>query len=91
MEFNLNNAAAVAPFREGVAPSGDRGRARNKEISFCFGCRSPNFGCDNRMNFPTLQNALCLACSPTRSRASSLPEGAFFGMVRALWAGADVC
>ena len=26
-----------------------------------------------------------------RSRASSLPEGAFFGMVRALWAGADVC
>ena len=57
-----------------------QGRARNFEVSFCFGYQSPNFECDNNMNFPTLQNVLCLACSPTRSRGSPLPEGAFWGV-----------
>ena len=65
----------------GVAPTGGRGRARNLEDSICFGYCPPNLGCDNRMNFPTLQNVLCLACSPTRSRGSPLPEGAFFWCV----------
>ena len=33
--------------------------------------------CDNHMNFPILQNFHSLAGSPTRSRGSPLPEGAF--------------
>ena len=32
------------------------------------------------MNFPTLQSLRSLACSPTRSRRSPLPEGAFWGV-----------
>ena len=32
------------------------------------------------MNFPTSQSLHCLACSPTRSRGSPLPEGAFWGV-----------
>ena len=63
-----------------MAPSGGRGRTRNLEVRFCFGYRPPNFGCDNRMNFPTLQSLRSLACSPTRSRRSPLPEGAFWGV-----------
>ena len=42
-----------------------------------YGILPYGVGCDNRMNFPTLQNILCFACSPTRSRGSPLPEGAF--------------
>ena len=53
-----------------------RGRARNEKVCFCFGYHPPNLGCDNNMNFPTLQNLYRLAGSLRRSRASSLPEGA---------------
>ena len=70
--------------QQGVAPTGGRGRARNEGISFCFGYQPSNFGCDNNMNFPALQNVLCLALSPTRSRGSPLPEGAFSYFVRTL-------
>ena len=63
--------------QQGVAPTGGRGRARNFEVSICFGYHPPNLGCDNCINFPTSQSLHSLACSPTRSRGSPLPEGAF--------------
>ncbi len=66
-----------APLWEGGGAGGGRGRARNLEVSFCFGYQPPFFVRDNCMNFPALQRLHNLACSPTRSRGSPLPEGAF--------------
>ena len=64
------------PSGRGVAPTGGRGSTRNKRLDFIFGYLPPNLGCDNYMNFPPLAKSRCLPLSFTRSRGSSLREGA---------------
>ena len=67
-------ARPKAPIREGGWRVSGRGRARDRKVGFCFGYRPPDFGCDNYMNFPTLQSLRSLAGS-LRRLWRQLPPG----------------